>query len=212
MKNLATAEAAALFYYLNRTGYNGLCRFNRRGRFNVPFGQYARITYMRDFSGYRDRLARWTFTSGDVEAVPLEQGDFIYADPPYDVEFTQYSARRILVGGPGANGGVGGRASGTNGAGESGHAKSRAPVPLARIRGEVREGAPPHQPNRRSNAGAGDHRDEKYLMADPHRRMRKSCRFCSPAAIVILMADFATSASSSVSYCSRGDKSVRAAR
>src|ERR1041385_5252848 len=32
-----SAEAAALFYYLNRTGYNGLCRFNRSGEFNVPF-------------------------------------------------------------------------------------------------------------------------------------------------------------------------------
>ena len=31
-------ESAALFYYLNRTGFNGLCRFNRRGLFNVPFG------------------------------------------------------------------------------------------------------------------------------------------------------------------------------
>ncbi len=38
-----SAEAAALFYYLNRTGYNGLCRFNRKGVFNVPFGRYARI-------------------------------------------------------------------------------------------------------------------------------------------------------------------------
>ena len=32
-----TAEAASLFYYMNRTGYNGLCRFNRKGGFNVPF-------------------------------------------------------------------------------------------------------------------------------------------------------------------------------
>src|SRR5439155_26156787 len=40
-------EAAALFYYLNRTGYNGLCRFNRSGGFNVPFGQYATIAYTR---------------------------------------------------------------------------------------------------------------------------------------------------------------------
>ncbi len=37
------AEAAALFYYLNRTGFNRLCRFNRSGMFNVPFGEYPRI-------------------------------------------------------------------------------------------------------------------------------------------------------------------------
>jgi DNA adenine methylase len=84
-------EAAALFYYLNRTGFNGLCRFNRSGEFNVPFGRYARIGYVRDFRAYRDVFAEWTFTSTDLEAVPLNAGDFVYADPPYDVEFTQYA-------------------------------------------------------------------------------------------------------------------------
>jgi DNA adenine methylase len=86
-----TAEAAALFYYLNRTGYNGLCRFNQQGRFNVPFGRHARINYLRDFSAYRPLFARWTFSSRDVEEVPVSPGDFIYADPPYDVPFTHYS-------------------------------------------------------------------------------------------------------------------------
>ncbi len=85
------AEAAALFYYLNRTAYNGLCRFNRKGEFNVPFGRYSRINYSTDFSAYRAALARWDFSSGDFAELPLESGDFIYADPPYDVEFTQYS-------------------------------------------------------------------------------------------------------------------------
>ena len=86
-----TKEAAALFYYLNRTGFNGLCRFNRQGLFNVPFGRYARINYVRDFSSYRETFSGWTLTSADVESVPVERGDFVYADPPYDVEFTQYA-------------------------------------------------------------------------------------------------------------------------
>ena len=84
-------EAAALFYYLNRTSYNGLCRFNRKGGFNVPFGRYARITYTRDFTPYRDCLSDWDFVNTDFEAIALEPDDFVYADPPYDVEFTQYA-------------------------------------------------------------------------------------------------------------------------
>lgn len=84
-------EAASLFYYLNRTGYNGLCRFNNRGEFNVPFGQYKTITYASDFHAYREVLDQWEFTTGDFAAVKYRRGDFIYADPPYDVEFTAYS-------------------------------------------------------------------------------------------------------------------------
>jgi len=45
-----TPKAAWLFYYLNRTGYNGLCRFNGDGLFNVPFGRYKNITYQHTFS------------------------------------------------------------------------------------------------------------------------------------------------------------------
>ena len=35
---------AVLFLYLNRFGYNGLCRYNLRGEFNVPFGRYKNLT------------------------------------------------------------------------------------------------------------------------------------------------------------------------
>jgi DNA adenine methylase len=84
-------EAASLFYYLNRTGFNGLCRFNQRGKFNVPFGRYATINYQFDFSGYCQVFSSWEFTNVDFEEIPLKPTDFIYADPPYDVEFTQYA-------------------------------------------------------------------------------------------------------------------------
>ncbi len=86
-----SAEAAALFYYLNRTCYNGLCRFNSSGQFNVPFGRYKRINYRRDFTDYCRILSEWQFSIGDFEQVVVEAGDLVYADPPYDVEFTSYS-------------------------------------------------------------------------------------------------------------------------
>jgi DNA adenine methylase len=86
-----TAEAASLFYYLNRTGYNGLCRFNASGEFNVPFGKYATITYRKDFLEYKSSFANWEFTNTDFDQIPLQADDFVYADPPYDVEFTTYS-------------------------------------------------------------------------------------------------------------------------
>lgn len=84
-------ESAALFYYLNRSGYNGLCRFNSKGEFNVPFGSYKTISYAKSFPAYREALADWDFTAGDFADIPLKRDDFVYADPPYDVKFTTYS-------------------------------------------------------------------------------------------------------------------------
>ncbi len=87
-----SAEAAQLFYYLNRTCFNGLCRFNQSGEFNVPFGRHKSITYLRDFSNFQRVFKSWIFFCGDLHELRIAPGDFIYADPPYDVEFTTYSA------------------------------------------------------------------------------------------------------------------------
>lgn len=86
-----TKEAASLFYYLNRTAYNGLCRFNRRGEFNVPFGKYVAVNYRRDLTVYCSALANWEFSNVQFDQLKLKRSDFVYADPPYDVEFTQYA-------------------------------------------------------------------------------------------------------------------------
>ena len=84
-------EAAELFYYLNRTCFNGLCRFNGKGQFNVPFGRYKTINYAIDFLRYVEVLSDWRFSEGDFSRIPVNSG-LRYADPPYDVEFTSYSA------------------------------------------------------------------------------------------------------------------------
>jgi DNA adenine methylase len=84
---------AQLFYYLNRTGFNGLCRFNSTGEFNVPRGAYTTITYRHDFSEYHEVFRRWEFQIGDFKKLKgqLRDDDFIYCDSPYDTPFTKYS-------------------------------------------------------------------------------------------------------------------------
>ena len=91
-----TREGALLFYYLNKTCYNGLCRFNRAGEFNTPFGKYTHVEFKRNFSEYRQVMEGWELYYGDFEVLPIQPDDFIYADPPYDVEFTQFAPRDFV--------------------------------------------------------------------------------------------------------------------
>jgi len=84
-------QAADLFYFLNKQGYNGLCRFNSRGEFNVPFGKYKKINGRRELNHYSNIIESWEFLCGDFSQLQIQEGDFIYADPPYDVQFTKYS-------------------------------------------------------------------------------------------------------------------------
>lgn len=88
-----SSEAAQIFYYLNRTGFRGLCRFNNSGGFNSPFGDYKKINYLDDFSEYQAILQPWQITSGDFETLELRSNDFVYADPPYDASFSKYSQK-----------------------------------------------------------------------------------------------------------------------
>ena len=77
-------EQAILFYYLNRTAYNGLCRFNRRGEFNAPFGKYTKVNFLNDFAEYDRAMRGWKITRRDFAQVQILPGDFLFADPPYD--------------------------------------------------------------------------------------------------------------------------------
>lgn len=87
-----TPRMAMLFYYLNRTGFNGLCRFNKSGLFNVPFGRYKSINYRSDFFDLQPALSAVEFSLGDFSTLPYKDGDVIYVDPPYDMTFTAYSS------------------------------------------------------------------------------------------------------------------------
>jgi DNA adenine methylase len=84
--------AAQLFYYLNRTCFNGLCRFNKKGKFNVPYGKYKKVNYRKNFDDLTPIIQDWYISELHFSELPIEANDFIYADPPYDCEFRNYSA------------------------------------------------------------------------------------------------------------------------
>lgn len=94
------AEVAAWMIYLNRTGYNGLYRVNRKNRFNVPFGRYdaPRICDADNLRACAAVLADVEIRHGDFGWVADEaaRGDFVYFDPPYvpaseTASFTSYT-------------------------------------------------------------------------------------------------------------------------
>jgi DNA adenine methylase len=102
-------ELAAMFIYLNRTGFNGLFRLNRHGGFNVPAGRYInpRIcdadhirAVARALSAEGVALECRSFETTLADA---REGDFVYCDPPYapvsrTAGFTHYTAGGFAAG------------------------------------------------------------------------------------------------------------------
>ncbi|GGW78823.1 Dam family site-specific DNA-(adenine-N6)-methyltransferase [Alteromonas halophila] len=92
---------AVLFVYLNRHGYNGLCRYSLSGRFNVPFGRYRRPYFPeQEMYTFAEKAQRATFTCLPFEKVfsRARRGNVIYCDPPYapiskTAAFTSYAAK-----------------------------------------------------------------------------------------------------------------------
>jgi len=92
---------AILFLYLNRHGYNGLCRYSLAGRFNVPFGRYKKPYFPEhEMFVFAEKAQKATFTCLPFEKVftRARRGNVIYCDPPYapiskTAAFTSYAAR-----------------------------------------------------------------------------------------------------------------------
>lgn len=94
-RTLPAVEAAARMLYLNRLGFNGLYRVNRKGMFNVPFGKYKNpsLPSAEALVAAGEVLARAEIVCGDYRDVLHEHatpGDFVFLDPPY-VPISEYS-------------------------------------------------------------------------------------------------------------------------
>ncbi|MEM7248913.1 MAG: Dam family site-specific DNA-(adenine-N6)-methyltransferase [Acidobacteriota bacterium] len=100
--DLDPLDRAAIFIYLNKAGFNGLYRVNRRGAFNVPCGRQSKGPHLpaeRHLVACSAALSDVTLRAEPFDQVleRAEPGDFVYFDPPYvplsaTSAFTDYSA------------------------------------------------------------------------------------------------------------------------
>ena len=98
-------ERSTLFIYLNRHGYNGLCRYNLKGEYNVPFGSYLKPYFPEnELYLFSKKAKKATFFNKDFGYIlkNLDKNDVVYCDPPYvplneSAYFTSYSGNKFGI-------------------------------------------------------------------------------------------------------------------
>lgn len=83
---------ATLYYFINKTAYSGMIRFNNKGEFNVPYGRYANFNTKLLNDEHHKLLKKAKIINGSyIDIFQQEQTtDFIFLDPPYDTVFSDY--------------------------------------------------------------------------------------------------------------------------
>lgn len=93
---------SVIFLYLNRFGFNGLCRYNKKQQYNVPFGRYKKPYFPEaELRQFAEKAQKATFICADFEQTfryLQENPDeyVVYCDPPYapiqqETNFTNYA-------------------------------------------------------------------------------------------------------------------------
>jgi DNA adenine methylase len=98
---ISKEKKIANWYFIREFCYGGMFRFNKSGDFNVPYGGIgynkkdfrAKVDYLFS-SEVRELLTNTTVENKDFEellnSIDLNEKDFIFLDPPYDSEFSEY--------------------------------------------------------------------------------------------------------------------------
>lgn len=87
-----TYSDALLYYYINKTAYSGMIRYNAKGEFNVPFGRYQHLNTSGVTLSHNRLLQRAQLFNLDYSEIfnMCREDDFIFLDPPYDCTFSDY--------------------------------------------------------------------------------------------------------------------------
>lgn len=100
--NISIPFYTAIFYFIREFCYASMFRYNKNGKFNVPYGgiSYNRKEFMKkinyiDSKEIREYMVNTKIYCDDFESflkeVKPKKGDFIFLDPPYDTEFSTYA-------------------------------------------------------------------------------------------------------------------------
>ncbi|MCM1451929.1 MAG: DNA adenine methylase [Clostridium sp.] len=83
---------ALLYYFINKTAYSGMIRYNAKGEFNVPFGRYQNLNTKLVTASHSELLKRSEIHNGDYSLIfdMCREDDFVFLDPPYDCVFSDY--------------------------------------------------------------------------------------------------------------------------
>ena len=83
---------ATIYFFINKTAYSGMIRYNAKGKFNVPYGRYANFNTELLTEKHHNLLSKAEIYNGSYERSfeKASVNDFIFLDPPYDSVFTNY--------------------------------------------------------------------------------------------------------------------------
>lgn len=95
-----TFSDALLYYYINKTAYSGMIRYNAQGEFNVPFGRYQHLNTSSVTLAHSKLLQRAEIFNTDYSDVfnLCNTDDFVFLDPPYDCVFSDYGNKEYKEG------------------------------------------------------------------------------------------------------------------
>ncbi|MDP2808346.1 MAG: Dam family site-specific DNA-(adenine-N6)-methyltransferase, partial [bacterium] len=83
---------AFLYFFINKTAYSGMIRYNAKGEFNVPYGRYSNLNTSLVTKAHSKLLANTEIYNLDYTEIfnMAKEDDFIFLDPPYDCIFSDY--------------------------------------------------------------------------------------------------------------------------
>lgn len=91
---------STIYYYINKTAYSGMIRFNSNGHFNVPYGRYKNFNTSLLTKEHHLLLEKTTVLNKDYAEIfaIASSDDFIFLDPPYDCTFSDYGNQEMKDG------------------------------------------------------------------------------------------------------------------